>query len=53
MYILYIFQRSTFNLETETKAFFKKNIWFNPYKKPDLLTADSFFKLIYTSKKCT
>ena len=29
----------------KTKAFVKENFWFTPYKNPDLLTAELFFKL--------
>ena len=40
-----IFQRKNLQFRKKTKAFAKENFWFTPYKNPDLLTAELFFKL--------
>ena len=34
----------------KTKAFVKENFWFTPYKNPDLLTAELFFKLCISQR---
>ena len=49
-FYIYIFQRSTFNLEKKQKHWIRKIFDSTPYKKPDLLTAELFFRLIISQR---
>ena len=44
-YFISLYFRGVPSIQEKIKALVNINFWFTPYKKPDLLTAELFFKL--------
>ena len=45
LFHIYIYLIEVPSIQKKTKSFAQVNFWFNPYKKPDILTVELFFKL--------